>query len=48
MPSSVESSQPRDRTQVSRSARGFFLPSNPPGKPGSEEMVEQFGAVLGV
>ena len=27
------SSQPRDQTQVSRIAGGFFLPSEPPGKP---------------
>ena len=32
MPSSRGSSQPRDPTQVSRTA-GRFLPSEPPGKP---------------
>ena len=28
--------------------RRIFLPFKPPGKPGSEDMVEQFGAQLGV
>ena len=32
-PFSRGSSQPRDRTQVSRIAGGFFLPAEPPGKP---------------
>ena len=33
MSSSRGSSPPRDRTQVSHIAGGFFLPSEPPGKP---------------
>ena len=33
MPSSRGSSQIRDQTQVSHIADGFFLPSEPPGKP---------------
>ena len=33
MPSSRESSQPSDRTQISRTAGRFFLPSEPAGKP---------------
>ena len=33
MSSSRGSSPPRDRTQVSYIAGGFFLPSEPPGKP---------------
>ena len=33
LPSSRGSSQPSDRTQVSCIAGGFFLPTEPPGRP---------------
>ena len=40
MPSSRGSSQPRNRTQVSCIADGFFLQSEPPGKPGPQSEVK--------